>query len=134
MAALCRIYVECKNLKAHIYVLSGYRFTMKPEKIEEGKWVLHERMHERIFVKFDFLARNRKIASILWISMFIAFGPLQILLHNSSYVGSVIFGHNPFAYFITQGLFVATFSAGCVYLISAIMNRSLQKKKKLHIT
>jgi hypothetical protein len=65
MAALCRRYVECKNLKAHIYVLSRYGFSMKPEKIEEGKWVLHERIHERIFVKFDFLARNRKTESIL---------------------------------------------------------------------
>lgn len=102
---------------------------MKPEKIEEGKWVLHERTS----VNFDIFVRNPKVTFVYWISLFTAFGPLQILLHNDSYEGTVIFGHNPFVYFITQGLFIATFSVGVMYLVGLIIKkRTLRKEKKSH--
>lgn len=102
---------------------------MKPEKIEEGKWVLRERTG----VNFDIFVRNPKVTFVYWISLFTAFGPLQILLQNDSYEGKVIFGHNPFVYFITQGLFISTLSVGVMFLVCLIIKkRTLRKEKKSH--
>ncbi len=60
---------------------------------------------------------NRKTALLYWVALFIAFGPLMLLTHSNQYVGSVIFSDNPFAYFMSNGLGVATLAVGFMYLI-----------------
>lgn len=92
---------------------------MQPIKIGNGKWLFVDRKS----IRFNVLVRNPKVTLITWISLFLAFGPLQILIHNTSYKGAVIFGHNPFAYFIAQGLFIATFTIGVIYLLNSIIKR-----------
>ena len=105
---------------------------MKVEKVEEGKWILHDRI--RIKLSFDIMFR--KTAPTVWVIIFIIFGPLQVLLHNDSYKGAVIFGNDPFAYFMIQGLFVATFTIGVMYLIDWIVKRRKRTKSmnELHST
>ncbi|OWP56391.1 MAG: hypothetical protein B2I17_06235 [Thermoplasmatales archaeon B_DKE] len=95
---------------------------MKVEKVGEGQWVLND----RIRIKFSTL--THKVALTHWIFIFIIFGPLQLLFHNDSYEGAVIFGNDPFAYFMTQALFTATFAIGFMYLIDWIMKRRKRTK------
>jgi len=97
---------------------------MKVEKVEEGKWILHD----RIRINFSTGILTRKVALTYWMFVFIIFGPIQLLLHNASYEGAVIFGNDPFAYFMTQGLFVATFTIGFMYLINWIVKRRKRTK------
>lgn len=66
---------------------------------------------------------NYKIAIIYWVSLFIGFGPIQLLLHSNQYVGAIIFGNDPFAYFISQALFIATLSVGFVYFVNFLIKR-----------
>ncbi|QRF75770.1 hypothetical protein Thermo_01276 [Thermoplasmatales archaeon] len=97
---------------------------MKVEKVEEGQWVLND----RIRIRFSAGIFTRKVALTYWIFIFIIFGPIQLLLHNNSYEGAVIFGNDPFAYFMTQGLFIATFAIGFMYLINWIVKRRKRTK------
>lgn len=71
---------------------------------------------------------NVQSAAIWWISCFLAFGPLQIVLGNTQYMGS-IFGDKPFLYFIFNGLFVATFSTAFVSLIYWIFKKRREKSR-----
>ena len=57
------------------------------------------------------------MAIILWVAAFIANGPLAFMLHDNSYKGSIIFGNDPFAYFMFNGVFVATLTIGLIYLL-----------------
>ncbi|MGC8514616.1 MAG: hypothetical protein ACP5OC_00585 [Thermoplasmata archaeon] len=66
---------------------------------------------------------NTKNASIYWILVFLAFGPFLFLIHSNQYVGSIIFAENPFAYFMLNGLTVATLALGFMYMIDLIVKR-----------
>ncbi len=55
-------------------------------------------------------------------SSFLAFGPLQVVLGNGEYMGS-IFGNSPILYFMAQGFFVATISTGVVTLVHWIRKK-----------
>lgn len=59
---------------------------------------------------------NRKFALIIWIGLFIGFGPVYWLLIGSTF-NSTVFTDNPFAYSMFQGIFVATFTLGVTYLV-----------------
>lgn len=74
------------------------------------------------FIKLEWGAWNTRAMLIYGISSFLAFGPLQLLLHNNEYQNS-IFTNSPFLYFMTQGLFVALFSTGFVRLVTWIVKR-----------
>ncbi len=69
---------------------------------------------------------NAKLSAIWWVSSFMAFGPLQLLLGNGQYKGS-IFSYSPFLYFITQGLFIATFSVVFISLVHWIWKKRREK-------
>lgn len=66
---------------------------------------------------------NYKKAIAYWIVIFVGFGPFLLLIHSNQYEGAIIFGNDPFAYFISQALFIATFSVGFVYLVDWFMKR-----------
>lgn len=70
----------------------------------------------------SFWSWDHRMALIFWISLFVGLGPGQLLLHNTTYEGS-IFGNNPFAYFMLQGLFIATFAIGIAYLVDWLVKR-----------
>lgn len=71
---------------------------------------------------------SHKMAIIYWISIFIGFGPVSLLLGFNSYKGAIIFGNSPFAYYMLNGIFVATFSILFVYLIDFIIKKRGKNK------
>ncbi len=62
------------------------------------------------------------MAMIYWISLFIGSGPMSLLLGFNSYK-STIFGSDPFAYYMLNGIFIATFSVGFIYIIDWIVKK-----------
>ncbi len=71
---------------------------------------------------------NCRIAIVYWISLFMVFGPMSLLFEFNSYKGSIIFGNDPFAYFMLNGIFIATFSIGFVYMIDWIIKKRNEHK------
>lgn len=58
-----------------------------------------------------------------WVGLFIGFGPVQMIFFGDAYKGS-IFSNSPITYFITSGLFVATFTIAIIYLINRLLFRN----------
>ena len=71
---------------------------------------------------------NFKTAVVYWIVMFVAFGPFMHLIHSNQYVGSIIFADNPFAYFIINGLEVATLAVGLIFMVDSFAKRRNAEK------
>lgn len=72
-----------------------------------------------------------KLAIIFWVVIFISFGPIWLLFKVNLYKGSVIFSNNPPAYYLSQGLFIATFVVGVEYLVDFIVKS--RRKSVLHL-
>ncbi|MGC8505215.1 MAG: hypothetical protein ACP5NK_00685 [Thermoplasmata archaeon] len=71
---------------------------------------------------------NSKTATIYWIALFIAFGPVQLFLKSNQYEGSIIFSNDPFAYFMLFGITAASLATGLMYLFVWIWNGYISTK------
>lgn len=62
------------------------------------------------------------MAIVMWISLFLAFGPIYWILFDTTF-NSDFLGNDPFAYSMVQGLFIATFTITIVSLTHILMRR-----------
>ena len=69
-----------------------------------------------------------KAAEVYLIVKFVAFGPFMLLIHSNQNVGSIIFADNPFAYFIINGLEVATLAVGLIFMVDSFAKRRNAEK------
>ncbi len=65
---------------------------------------------------------NFKYALVLWTGIFLGFGPAYWLIFDSTF-NSTVFANSPFLYSMFQGLFMATFTVGFVYLALWLIKR-----------
>lgn len=83
-------------------------------------------------VRFGPWIWNYRRAIPYWVCTFIVFGPLLLVIQSDQYKGSIIFGNDPFAYFMTNGLFVATLAVGLMYLVNWVIKRRMKNQIEIH--